>query len=125
MKVSKTALIAIVDDDDMVLDCLAALLKSLGYLTCTFGSAEDFLKSPFLKVATCLISDMRMPGMTGEDLQERLLADGPRIPIIFITGDTNAQQRTRVMHAGAIDVLTKPFLKQDLLACLARVISTA
>ena len=99
-------MIAIVDDYENVREGLAGLLRSFGYRTSTYGSAEDFQESGKLNQISCLITDIRMPGMTGFDLQDRLNAEGHRIPIIFITahGDDNARARAlngRVYIEGA------------------------
>src|SRR3954451_21934637 len=78
-------IISIVDDDDGVREATASLVRSLGYRASTFASADEFLKSEQVSNTSCLITDVRMPGMSGIDLQDRLIADGHRIPIIFIT----------------------------------------
>src|SRR4051794_38633801 len=82
-------LIAIVDDYEAVRKGLESLLRSMGHNASTFGSAEDFLKSKKLYDASCLITDLQMPGLTGLDLQDRLIADGHRMPIIFVTAHTD------------------------------------
>ena len=81
-------MIAIVDDDEGARDALERLVRSLGHNASTFGSAEEFLKSEKLHDTSCLITDVQMPGLTGIDLQDRLIAEGHRIPIIFITGSS-------------------------------------
>jgi len=88
-------MIAIVDDYKVLREALEKLLQSLGHHASTFGSAEDFLKSGKLHDTSCLITDVRMPGMSGIDLQDRLIADGHCIPIIFITAylDDHVRQR--------------------------------
>src|SRR4029077_14926197 len=102
------ALIAIVDDDKGARDGLEMLVRSLGHNTSTFGSAEEFLKSERLHDTSCLITDLQMPGLTGLDLQDRMIADGHCIPIIFITGHPDDNARMRAMKAGAIGFLQKP-----------------
>jgi len=100
-------MIAIIDDYKAVREALEKLLRSLGYCTSTFGSAEDFLKSETLPDTSCLITDVQMPGLTGIDLQDRLIAEGHRIPIIFITAHPGESVRARAMKAGAVDFLSQ------------------
>ena len=96
-------MIAIVDDYKVLREALEKLLRSLGHHTSTFGSAEDFLKSSKLHNTSCLITDVRMPGMSGIDLQDRLIADGHYIPIIFMTAyfDDHVRQDTLRGNANA------------------------
>jgi len=101
-------MIAIVDDDDCVRDGLEMLVRSLGHNTSTFGSAEEFLEFEKLRDTSCLITDVQMPGLSGLDLQDRMIADGHCIPIIFITGHPNDSARARAMKAGAVAFLSKP-----------------
>ena len=86
MQNAKSQMIAIVDDDKAVRDALEMLMRSLGHNASKFGSAEEFLEFEKLHDTSCLITDVQMPGLSGVDLQVRLIADGCRIPIIFITG---------------------------------------
>ena len=104
-----SALIAIVDDDQSVQRALQDLIESEGLPTVCFGSAEEFLESGIQNSAACLIADVRMPGISGIDLQARLKADRCRIPIIFITAHGDAKMRIRAMRDGAVEFLTKPF----------------
>ena len=104
-----SALIAIVDDDQSVQRALQDLIESEGLPTVCFGSAEEFLESGVQKSAACLIADVRMPGISGIDLQAKLKADRCRIPIIFITAHGDAKMRIRAMRDGAVEFLTKPF----------------
>jgi FixJ family two-component response regulator len=104
-----SALIAIVDDDQSVQRALQDLVESGGLPTVCFGSAEEFLESGVQNSAACLIADVRMPGISGIDLQARLKADRCRIPIIFITAHGDAKMRIRAMRDGAVEFLTKPF----------------
>jgi len=104
-----SALIAIVDDDQSVQRALQDLIESEGLPTVCFGSAEEFLESGVQNSAACLIADVRMPGISGIDLQARLKADRCRIPIIFITAHGDARMRIRAMRDGAVEFLTKPF----------------
>jgi FixJ family two-component response regulator len=104
-----SALIAIVDDDQSVQRALQDLIESEGLPTVCFGSAEEFLESGVQNSAACLIADVRMPGISGIDLQARLKADRCRIPIVFITAHGDARMRIRAMRDGAVEFLTKPF----------------
>ena len=101
--------IAIVDDDKSVQTALQDLIESEGLSTLCFGSAEQFLDSGAQRKAVCLIADIRMPGMSGLELQARLRADRCGIPIIFITAHGDAKMRIQAMRDGAVEFLTKPF----------------
>jgi FixJ family two-component response regulator len=105
----KAQSIAIVDDDEDVRRAVHAVLKSAGLLPRSFASAEEFLGSRERDDTACLIADIEMPGMNGLELQARLVEDGSRIPIIFITAYGDTRTRTRAMNAGALDFLEKPF----------------
>src|SRR5262249_44906932 len=100
------------------------LVRSLGYVAYTFASAEEFLSAPEASETACLIADVQMPGMSGVELQSRLLADGRRLPVILITAFPDENVRVRALNAGAIGFLTKPFdgstLIRHLDAALAR-----
>ena len=111
-------LISIVDDNDAVRESLGDLIRSLGYKVATFASAEDYLDSDSLHETSCLVTDVQMPGMTGVDLQERLIADGCATRIIFMTAYRNEKLRSRAMNAGAIGFLYKPFGDDCLIAYL-------
>jgi FixJ family two-component response regulator len=102
-------LIAIVDDDESLRSALQDLIESDGLSVLCFGSAEQFLNSEARQKAACLIADIRMPGMSGLELQAKLKAEGYRIPIIFITAHGDAEMRTLAMRDGAVEFLTKPF----------------
>jgi FixJ family two-component response regulator len=102
-------LIAIVDDDKSVQSALQDLIESEGLSTLCFGSAEQFLDSGTQHKAGCLIADIRMPGMSGLELQAKLKAERCRIPIIFITAHGDANMRIHAMRDGAVEFLTKPF----------------
>lgn len=108
-------LISIVDDDESVREALESLMKSVGYVARVFPSARDFLNSDELKKTNCLILDVQMPGMNGLELQSRLLASNRRIPIVFISAHCDADAQARVLKAGAIGFLQKPFSEDDLL----------
>ena len=90
----------------------------MGYAAETFASAEEYLRSNRATHTACLISDVQMPGMNGADLQDRLIADGYRTPIIFVTAFPDEAIRVRVMKAGACGFLTKPFSDESLIECL-------
>ena len=106
---AKTKLIAVVDDDELVRVALQRLLKTSGFAVASFASAEDFLKSSQLPEIACLIADIRMPGMSGLDLQAQLQAASSAIPIIFITAHGDEKMRLQAMRAGAVGFLAKPF----------------
>jgi FixJ family two-component response regulator len=111
----KTKLVAIVDDDHSVRGALQGLLKAVGMPSQAFASAEEFLKSGQQHQAACLITDIRMPGISGLELQARLNAENCRIPTIFITAHDDAQMRMRALRAGAVEFLAKPFDDEVLL----------
>jgi FixJ family two-component response regulator len=104
-----TSVISIIDDDESVRAATHNLLRSLGYTVRTFVSAEEFLQSAHLNDTSCVIADVQMPGMSGVDLQARLLTQGHRLPFIFITAFPEETIRARALKAGAICFLTKPF----------------
>jgi len=108
-------LISIVDDDDAVRNSLDDLIRSIGFRTQGFPSAEAFLSSNQARDTACLILDVRMPGMNGLDLQRQIVAANWRIPIIFITSHADDDARARALEAGAVDFLYKPFREEDLL----------
>ena len=111
----KAKMVAIVDDDDLVRTALQGLLKSAGLLAQAFSSAEEFLRSGHQHDTACLISDIRMPGVSGLELQALLNADHCRIPTIFITAHGDAKMRMQAMRAGAKEFLAKPFDDEALL----------
>ncbi len=113
------ALISIIDDDQGVRDALAALLRSAGYAVDAFASGSDFLGSDALSKTQCAITDVMMPEMNGFELQERLVSAGHRFPIIFLSATTDAGARTRALQGGAHAYLTKPYLAESLIACVA------
>jgi FixJ family two-component response regulator len=101
--------VAIVDDDELMRGALEGLLKEAGLPARAFASGEEFLLSGAQHLSSCLIADVRMPGMSGLDLQARLNAGGIRIPIIFITAHGDERMRAQALRAGAADFLAKPF----------------
>jgi FixJ family two-component response regulator len=112
---TKTNLVAIVDDDDLMRSALQGMLKSVGLPSQAFASAEEFLKSGQQHQTACLIADIRMPGMSGLELQAKLNAEHCRIPTIFITAHGDAKMRMQALRAGAVEFLAKPFDDEALL----------
>jgi len=108
-------MVAIVDDDDLMRTALQGLLKSASLPAQAFASAEEFLRSGLQHDTACLITDIRMPGMSGLELQAQLNADRCRIPTIFITAHGDAKMRMQAMRAGAVEFLAKPFDDEALL----------
>jgi FixJ family two-component response regulator len=102
-------LIAIIDDDEAMQDSVRDLLEAAGFAARCFGSADDFLKSDLHGNAACLIVDIRMPKMSGLELQARLKEEERDVPIIFITAHGDARMRIQAMRSGAVEFLTKPF----------------
>ena len=111
-------LISIVDDDESVRDALKSLIDSMGFRAVVFASGEAFLKSPQISETDCLIADVRMPGMSGLELQERLNATNP-LPIVFISAHDDGEARARGLRAGAIDFLKKPFSEDALVRAIS------
>ena len=105
----------VVDDDPSIRDALDSLIRSVGFRAQTFASAQDFLKSTRPDAPGCLVLDVRLPGLSGLDLQRELARVDIRIPIIFITGHGDIPMSVSAMKAGAVEFLTKPFRDQDLL----------
>src|ERR1700730_10067130 len=113
-------MISIIDDDAFVRQAVENLLQSLGFCVTVFASAEAFLESELADDTSCLITDLQMPGLTGLDLQQRLIEGGKRLPIIFITAFFSESARKRALEGGAIGFLSKPFADECLLECLNR-----
>ena len=120
----KTQLIAIVDDDESVRSAIHGLLKSVGLKTRSFASAEEFLLSGQHRETACLITDIRMPGISGLELQARLAEEDCRIPIIFITAYADTRTRMQAMRAGAVEFLGKPFDDEVLLDSVRAALET-
>jgi len=118
--VAELPVITIVDDDPSVRAGIARLLRSLGFSAYAFASATEFLLSPQLSDTACLIADVEMPGMSGVELQEHLIAHGHSTPIVFITAFPEGRIRDRVMSAGAVDFLRKPFNEVQLIEFVER-----
>src|SRR5438477_13192503 len=113
-----SSLISIVDDDDSVRESLSGLIRSVGFRVMVFASAEEFLNSNELRDTDCLILDVRMPGMSGLDLQRQLRAANSQIPIVFITSHTDDDARARALADGAVAFLYKPCRKEVLLEAI-------
>jgi FixJ family two-component response regulator len=106
---SNSKLIAIVDDDESVRSALEGLMKAVGLTARSFPSAEEFLESGQYRQTACLIADIRMPGMSGLELQARLKAEQCRIPTIFVTAHGDTKMQMQAMRDGAVEFLAKPF----------------
>jgi FixJ family two-component response regulator len=111
----RTKLVAIVDDDESVRSALRGLMKAAGFSARAFASAEEFLNSGQQHDTGCLIADIRMPGMSGLELQGKLNSERCRIPTVFITAHGDTNMRMRALRAGAVEFLTKPFSDDVLL----------
>ena len=120
----KIPFISIVDDDEAVREATKGLVRSLGYEASTFSSAREFLASEHVDARSCLITDLHMHELSGIDLRSRLIADGHRMPIIFITAYPEDSARERAMKAGAIGFIGKPFSEDRLIGCLERALKT-
>jgi FixJ family two-component response regulator len=110
--------IFVVDDDPSVREAISNLLEAVGMQTRVFGSTEEFLRAIRPDVPSCLVLDMKLPGMSGLQLQESLEKAGIRIPIVFITAFADVRMTSKAMKAGAIEFLVKPFQKQELLTAI-------
>lgn len=108
-------LIAVVDDDDSVRESLRGLFRSVGFAAQGFASATAFLQSDDLSRTDCVILDLRMPGMDGLELQRRLVASHPDVPVIFMTAHDDGRTRSQALSGGAVDYLIKPFSEEALL----------
>jgi FixJ family two-component response regulator len=116
----ETFTVYIVDDDESVRRALKRLLRSMGYHALTFNSAEDFMEATSCRGEGCLVLDIRLPGMTGLDLQEKLACSGAKFPVIFMTAHDNPQWQEKAKKAGAVAYLRKPFDEQSLLDAIKR-----
>jgi len=115
-----------VDDQSALREATENLLKSAGLKAVSFASAEDFLQARALEGAGCLILDVRLPGMSGLELQEHLAADGIHVPVVFITAqeDSDGRMRARALRSGALAFLRKPFSDEDLLNAVRSALET-
>ncbi len=120
----KTKLVAIVDDDDSMRSALEGLLESAELPAQSFASAEEFLKFGQHHQIACLIADIRMPGMSGLELQAQLNAERCRIPIIFITAHGDEKMRMQALRAGAVEFMAKPFNDEALLESVRAALET-
>ena len=111
-------IVAAVDDDFRVRESIESLLESAGYAPVVFSSAEEFLQSGTLAAATCVIADVRMPGMDGIELQRRIRLECPALPAILISAHHDAEVRRTAIDEGAVDFLYKPFDATDLLTII-------
>ena len=119
-----TPVIAIIDDDESFRYATISFIRSLGYSAAAFPSADAFLNSNAVENADCLITDVQMPGMSGIELQTHLIAQGHRVPVIFVTAFPEMEARGRALRAGAIGFLGKPFSDQNLICCLNKALAT-
>lgn len=117
-RLSSAPVVSIVDDDESVRLATAKLVRLHGFVAHAFASAEEFLRSPRVSDTSCLITDIRMPGMSGVELQCHLIAQGKRIPVIFVTAFSEESSHARVLACGAAGFLTKPFDGRTLINCL-------
>jgi FixJ family two-component response regulator len=115
----------VVDDDAGVRQALDSLIRSVGFSVPTFASAQDFLNSKRTSVPGCLVLDVRMPGLSGLDLQRDLAEADIHLPVIFVTGHADIPMSVRAMKAGAVEFLTKPVRDQDLLDAIQQAIERA
>jgi FixJ family two-component response regulator len=120
---NETQLISIVDDENLVRGAIESLVQSLGFLACTFPSAEAFLQSRLVTETACLISDVQLLNTNGFELQNRLTDLGLSIPTIFITAYPDEVVRTRALSAGAVCFLHKPFDAQSLIQCIDKALN--
>jgi FixJ family two-component response regulator len=117
-------LISIVDDDDAVRESVRGLLRSIRFGVEAFASGEEFLASNRARETDCLILDVRMPGMSGLELQSRLVASHRAIPVVFITAHGDDELRSRALKGGAVDFLLKPFSEEALLNAVRTALGT-
>jgi FixJ family two-component response regulator len=116
------AIVCVVDDDESIRDALKSLLRSVGLRVETFASAQEFLQRRRADLPGCLVLDVRLPGLSGLDLQRELADAEGSLPIIFLTGHGDIPMTVRAMKAGAVEFLTKPFREQDLLDAIDQAI---
>jgi FixJ family two-component response regulator len=115
-------LVFVIDDDASFRQATGRLIQSMGFQVKTFGTAVEFLSTGRTDVPSCMVLDVRLPGLSGLDLQQELAEAGIEIPIIFITGHGDIPMSVRAMKAGAVEFLTKPFREQDLLDAIRQAI---
>lgn len=117
-------MISIVDDDQDFRESVKQLMKSVGYVTSAFASATEFLESPYVEQTSCLITDVNMPGMSGVELNQRLIEAGRSIPTILITAYPDDSVRARALEDGVICYLRKPFRDNKLIGCVRSAIDS-
>jgi FixJ family two-component response regulator len=117
--VAETPVISIIDDDQTLRESIVDLVRAMGFEAQGFERAEEFLRSGSIARTACLITDMRMPGMSGLELHERLVADGEAVPTIVITAFPKADDRARAQRSGVVCYLAKPFDHNQLADCIA------
>lgn len=115
--------ISYVEDDDFVRDAVAELLRAAGFRAITFSTAEDFLQRGKPEQTACLILDMKLPGMSGLELQEHLIRSGFQIPTFFVTSHSDERIRTAALKTGAICFLDKPVGRDELLSCVRKALA--
>jgi len=118
-------MIAVVDDDAFVRDALEDLITSFGHRVRTFHSADDFVQSGEIAHTSCLITDLQMPGLSGLDLQQHLLANGHGTPVIFLTAFPEERARALALNRGALAFLSKPFQEVELISHLDQALKVA
>jgi RNA polymerase sigma factor (sigma-70 family) len=118
----RDAIVYVVDDDPSIREALQGLIQSVGLRAKTFGSAQEFLSSQVPDSSACLVLDVRLPGLSGLDLQRELSKAGIELPIIFVTGHADIPMSVWAMKAGAFEFLTKPFRNQELLDAIRQAI---
>lgn len=121
---TRSSFVYVVDDDVSLRDALSSLFRSVGLPVEVFGSAAEFLQKKLPDVPSCLVLDIRLPGVSGLDFQAQLAKAGIRMPVIFMTGHGDIPMSVRAMRAGAVDFLTKPFRDQDMLDAVFTALET-
>lgn len=116
-------LISIVEDDESLRLAVVGLVRSLGYRTLAFGSAEAFLAADQARTSDCVVTDIQMPGISGIELKQKLAAEGVAVPVIMVTARTEPALHERAMASGAFCLLKKPFTADALIACLDRALA--
>jgi FixJ family two-component response regulator len=124
IKARREALVSVVDDDDLMRKSTRRLLRSAGLRAETFASAEEFLTSVLAEETACLILDLRMPGMNGLQLQQRLAESSNPVPIIFLSAHSSANEERQALQAGAVEFLQKPVNKNVLLLAIHNALKT-
>jgi FixJ family two-component response regulator len=125
MTLAGAPMVFVIDDDAGVRASIQGLLKSVGLRSETFGTAQEFLRSKRQEGTSCLVLDVRLPGVNGLDFQRQLADAGVQIPIIFVTGHGDIPMTVRAMKSGAVEFLTKPFRDQDLLDAIHQALDRA